>query len=119
MRLHGVPATLVLDCDPVFMSQFWLELFGLQGTKLSINSAYHPQSDGQTEILNMYLEDYLRSFTTKQPRLWFRYLLWAEWHYNTAWHSTIQMTLYEAVLGRTPPTLLDYMTDNTSVAAVD
>lgn len=119
VRLHGIPTSLISDRDPIFMSQFWRELSRLQGTKLAMSSAYHPQSDGQMERLNRYLEDYLRSFTAEQPRLWARYLPWAEWHYNTVWHSSIQMTPYQAVFGRVPPTLLDYITGATSVAAVD
>lgn len=96
------------------MSQFWRELFRLQGTQLSMSSAYHQQSDGQTEILNRYLEDYLRCFVGNHLKQWYHLLAWAEWQYNTAWHFAIQMSPYEAVYGRTPPTLMDYVgTDNT------
>ncbi|KAJ0970323.1 hypothetical protein J5N97_023200 [Dioscorea zingiberensis] len=119
VKLHGVPSHIVSDRDPIFMSSFWRELFKLQGTVLAMSSAYHPQTDGQTEVLNRYLEDYLRCFVADQPRQWLRYLPWAEWHYNTAWHSAIRMTPYEAVFGRAPPSLLDYVAGSTSVAAVD
>lgn len=115
---HGIPASLISDRDPVFMSQFWRELFCLQGTQLSMSSAYHPQLDGQTEIVHRYLEDYLRCFTSDHPKQWFRLLVWAKWHYNTAFHSSIQMSPYEAVYGRPPPTLLDYVGTNTTVEAV-
>ena len=49
VRLHGIPATIVSDCDPVFTSEFWRELFRLAGVKLQMTSAFHPQSDGQSE----------------------------------------------------------------------
>lgn len=102
IKLHGVPAQIVSDRDPVFISSFLLELFCLQGTMLATNSAYHSQTDGQTEVLNRYLEDYLKCFTGDNPRHWLRYLPWAEWHYNTAWHSAIKMSPFEAVFCRSP-----------------
>lgn len=119
VRIHGIPISLISYRDPVFMNQFWRELFRLQGKTLSMSSAYDPQIDGQTERLNRYLEDYLRSFTAEQPCHWFRYLPWAEWHYNTSWNSTIQTTHYDVVFGRPPPTLLDDVAGTTTVTAVD
>lgn len=56
IRLHGFPATIVSDRDPLFLSEFWHELHKLQGTQLAMSSSYHPQSDGQKEILNKCLE---------------------------------------------------------------
>lgn len=48
VRLHGIPASILSDTDPIFVSSFWKELFKLQGTALKMNTAYHPQMDGQT-----------------------------------------------------------------------
>lgn len=119
IKVHGVPTQIVSDRDPVFMSSFWRELFRLQGTMLAMSSAYHPQTDGQTEVLNRYLEDYLRCFAGDNPRQWSKFLPWAEWHYNTSWHLAIRMSPFEAVFGRAPPSLVDYLGGTSTVAAVD
>lgn len=79
VKLHGLPSTIVSDRDKVFTSSFWRHLFKLQGTTLLMSSAYHPQTDGQSEAVNKCLEMYLRCLVYENPKLWYRHLGWAEY----------------------------------------
>ena len=80
--LHGVPQSIVTDRDPLFMSNFWREIFNSMGTTLKMSSSYHPETDGQTEVLNRCLEAYLRCFSSEQPKQWSRWLSWATQVFN-------------------------------------
>lgn len=75
-KLHGMPKTIVCDKDLAFTSLFWTELFALNGIRFNFSSAYHPQTDGQSEVVNRTLEMYLRCFTSSQPKLWLKWLSW-------------------------------------------
>lgn len=118
VRLHGVPQSMVSDRDPVFTSLFWKELMRLSGAKLHMTTAFHPQSDGQTEAANKVIVMYLRCLTGDRPRQWLRWLPWAEHIYNTAFQSALKDTPFWVVYGRDPPTIRSYEPGETRVAAV-
>jgi transposase InsO family protein len=67
-KLHVLPLTIICDRDRVFTSNFWQKLFKLANVKLQMSSAYHPQSDGQTERVNQYLETFFRCFVHTYPK---------------------------------------------------
>ena len=119
VKLHGFPLTIVSDCDPLFLSRFWRNLFEFSGTKLHYSTAYHPQSDGQIEVVNRTLEQYLRVFTHSHPKLWASYLPWAEFYYNGSFHSSIQMSPHEALYGFPMATLPGYYPGTSTVLEVD
>ena len=119
VKLHGFPRSIVSDRDPLFISQFWRDLFSLSGTLLRLSSAYHPQSDGQTEVLNRVIEQYLRAFVHEKQGTWGKYLPWVEWSHNSAWSATTGSTPYEITYGRKPLTFPDYLAGTSKNDAVD
>ncbi|KAJ8751836.1 hypothetical protein K2173_026032 [Erythroxylum novogranatense] len=108
VRLHGVPSSIVSDRDRIFMSNFWSKLFEMQGTKLNMSS-----------MVNRTLEQYLRCFTSDQPKRWKEWLPWAEYSYNTSTHSSTKVSPFQAVYGIPPPSLLRYVPRTARVEAVD
>ena len=99
-KLHGLPKSIVYDRDPTFISAFWRELFCLNGT--SFNFSYHPQFEGQSEVINRTLEMCLRCFTSSRPKAWLKWLSWAEFCYNTSWHFVIKNIVFKVVYSRDP-----------------
>jgi hypothetical protein len=84
-----------------------------------MSSSYHPQIDGQMEVINHVLEQCLRCFAGDQPRKWIDWIPWAEFSYNTSVHLGTKMTPFEAVYGVPPPNLLMYVPGTSNVQAVD
>jgi hypothetical protein len=117
VHLHGIPATIVSDRDPVFTSEFWRELFRLVGVKLNM-SAFHPQSDGQSEATNKIIAMYLRCLTGDRPRNWLEWLPWAEFCYNSHQQS-LKTSPFEFVYGRPPPSIRTYAPGDARLPVVD
>lgn len=118
-KLNGLPKSIVSDRDPAFVSKFWSELFKFSGTLLCMSSSYRPQTDGQTEVTNRTIEQYLRVFVHHKPSLWHRFLPWAEYHYNTSFHSGAGLTPYQVIYGKPPPSVLSYIVGTSDVAVAD
>ncbi|KAH0709565.1 hypothetical protein KY284_010992 [Solanum tuberosum] len=85
------------------------ELNRLQGTTLAMSTAYHPQTDGQSEALNKCMEQYLRCFVVDALTKWVAMFPWAEYLYNTAYQSSAGMTPFRVLYGRDPPTVDRYI----------
>ena len=102
VRVHGLPETLVSDRDPVFTSHFWTRLLELCGIRANRSSAFHPQTDGQTERLNSVLEQYLRMYCDYQQTDWASLLPMAEFSYNNSKHSATTLTPFFANYGFHP-----------------
>ena len=84
-----------------------------------MSSAYHPHSDGQTEVMNRVIEQYLRAFVHRQPATWGRFLPWVELSHNTSWNAGTGSKPYEITFGRKPFSFLDYITGSSKLDAVD
>jgi hypothetical protein len=105
MCLHGVPKTIISDWGPQFIARFWEQLNDSLGTHLIHNSAYHPQTDGQTKRVNQILEDMLRDYVLNYPDKWDKCLPLAEFSYNNSYQESLRMAPFEALYGhrcRTP-----------------
>ncbi|GJU99893.1 reverse transcriptase [Tanacetum coccineum] len=119
IMLHGLPESIVSDRDKVFISTFWKELFKLLHVKLLMSTAYHPQTDGQTEVVNRGLECYLRCMCGETPKDWGKWLSLAEWWYNTNYYLVLKTTPYEVLYGQTPPIHILYVSGESRVDTVD
>jgi hypothetical protein len=118
-KLHGMPHSIVYDRDPTFTSNFWKELFRIQGTQLHLNTTYHPHTNGQNEVVNNFLETYLRCFSLERKNQWAQWLPLDEWWYNTSYHTTTYMNPFEAVYGKNPPSVLSYLSGASKVQVVE
>jgi hypothetical protein len=106
--LHGVPKKIVSDRGTQFTSHFWQQLHEALGTHLNFSSAYHPQTDGQTERTNQILEDMLRAYALQDQSGWDKKLPYAEFSYNNSYQASLKMSPFQALYGRSCRTSLQW-----------
>jgi hypothetical protein len=109
VRLHGVPNTIVFDCDTKFLRHLWRCLWAKLGTKLLFSTTYHPQTDGQTEVVNRTVSNKLRAVLKNNLKLWEECLPHIEFAYNRSLHSTIKMRSFQIVYGFVPHAPIDLL----------
>ena len=102
-RLHGLPADITTDRDTLFTSELWKETTKQLQIERKMSTAFHPQTDGQTERTNAILEQYLRAYVNYQQDNWTELLPLAEFAYNNFKQETIKHTTFFANYGYHPP----------------
>ncbi|GKC98599.1 putative nucleotidyltransferase, ribonuclease H, partial [Tanacetum coccineum] len=100
VRLHGTPSAIMSDRDLRFTSCFWKGLQKAWGTRLKFSTAFHPETDGQSERTIQTLEDMLRSCALEWARNWDDYICLVEFAYNNSWHASIKCAPFEMLYGR-------------------
>jgi hypothetical protein len=93
-KLHRLPEAMLSDCGPQFVVEFMCELYRLLDICMALLTAYHPQTDGQTECINQELEQYIHLFVNEHQDNWDELILMAEFQYNNHVHSMTQTILF-------------------------
>jgi hypothetical protein len=109
LYLHGVLKMIIFDQGSQFVARFWEQLHASLRTHLIHSSAYHPQTDGQTERVNQILEDMLRACVMEYPGSWDKNLSWAEFSYNNSYQESLKMAPFKALHGRQCRTPLNWI----------
>jgi transposase InsO family protein len=98
--LHGAPKKIVSDRGSQFTLRFWRSFHENTSTKLNFSTAYHPQTDGQTERTNQVLEDMLRACALQHGSSWGKSLPYAEFSYNNSYQASLKMSPFETLYDR-------------------
>ena len=115
VRLHGIQDSLVSDRGSIFTSHFWSSLSNMMNMKQKLSTAYHPQTDGQTERMNQTIEQYLRIFCNYLQDNWSSLLSLAEFSYNNAHQPSINCSPFYANYGYNPSFTIDLRKPSTNI----
>ncbi len=99
---HGLPKDIVLDRDPKFTNKFWRALWKRMGSEFKMSTTFRPQMDGQTERVNLVIQQFLRNYVATDQQDWVDHLEVAEFCYNNSEHSATGSTPFQMVTGKSP-----------------
>ncbi len=99
---HGLPEDIVSDRDPKFISKFWRTLWKRMGSELKMSTSFRPQTDGQTERVNLVIQQFLRNYVAVDQQDWVDHLELAEFCENNSKHSATGSTPFQMVTGKSP-----------------
>ncbi|HEX9613546.1 MAG TPA: reverse transcriptase domain-containing protein [Candidatus Bathyarchaeia archaeon] len=112
IKFFGMPSRIIGDRDPRWTSAVWKSLALLFGTRLALSTSKHPQTDGQTEVMNQHLETMLRAYVQKDQADWSEWLDILQFAYNNATHSAHKSKPAELLLGYKPRSPLDFLKEH-------
>jgi hypothetical protein len=119
-KYHGLPDRIVSDRDSRFTGHFWQALWKAFGSDLCMSTSLHPQTDGQTEVANKSIQQYLRSFCEAEGKDWIKWLWIAEFSYNSSVNPSTDFSPFELNYGENPQSPMDKIRlEETEVPAVD
>ena len=120
VRLHGIPRDIITNRGSLFTSGLWKQIAEILEIEQRLSTAFHPQTDGQTERTNAILEQYLWEYVNYQQDNWNELLPLAEFAYNNGYQETIKTTLFYANCARNPEhQLMNHLTTEKETSAMD
>jgi len=99
---HGLPKDIVFDRDPKFTNKFWRTLWKQMGLELKMGISFRPQTDGQTEKVNLVIQQFLRNYVVANQQDWVDHLELVEFCYNNSKHSVTRSTPFQMVTSKSP-----------------
>ena len=105
----GFPKSIIFDRYSQFIGNFWSSLWSLMDTKLKKRTTFHPQTNGQTKVVNRIVVHIIHGYCSKHPKLWDENLHYIQHAYNWAKHSSTQTSPFEACFGYFPKSPLDFI----------